>query len=279
MLPIVLHHGLFGFSNFRLGKLKLSYWAGGIDRAIAGRGHPLIVSHVHPTAGTATRARQLKETILKQLHILGRSGEGVIVVAHSMGGLDARYMIHRLGMADQVRALVTISTPHRGSPYADWCLLNLGQRLRGMQLMQFLGLDVQAVSDLTTASCRAFNEQVPDSPGVRYYSISGSRPRNKIPPFALHSWKIVHDAEGDNDSLVSVASSKWGKHLCVWPADHFHEINKRLMLEFKDATGDITPYYLRMLDDLAADGVEMGGTPNPKSETRNPNQVPNPNDE
>ena len=49
MTPIVLQHGLFGFSDFKLGKLKLSYF-NGIDDAIAQRGHPLILSRVHPTS-------------------------------------------------------------------------------------------------------------------------------------------------------------------------------------------------------------------------------------
>ena len=53
---------------------------------------------------------------------MGREKDRVVIIAHSMGGLDARYMISRLGMDDRVTALVTITTPHRGSPYADWCL-------------------------------------------------------------------------------------------------------------------------------------------------------------
>ena len=81
MLPLVLHHGLFGLGNVELGPLKLHYFRG-IDRAIVARGHPLIVSRVHPTAGIVTRARQLKETILRQLDILGRSRDKVIVVGH-----------------------------------------------------------------------------------------------------------------------------------------------------------------------------------------------------
>ncbi|HZL34138.1 MAG TPA: alpha/beta fold hydrolase [Tepidisphaeraceae bacterium] len=255
MLPLVLHHGFMGLGNFQIGKFRMSYFSGGIERALAARGHPLIVPRVHPTAGIATRARQLKETILRQLDILGRPNDPVIVIGHSMGGLDARYMIANLGMAPRVRALVTIATPHHGTAYADWCLRHLGQRLGGLRLAQFLGLDMQAMIDLTTAGCRKFNEQTPDSPAVRYYSISGARPWNKVPPFALHSWQVVHDAEGDNDCLVSVKSSIWGKHLGVWPADHFHQINKRFVLELKDATGDITPYYLRVLDELNADGT------------------------
>src|SRR4051812_21326872 len=124
MLPVVLHHGLCGFGEVRLGNLRRSYFAG-IDRAIADRGHPVILGQAHPTAAIATRARQLKRTILEQLRALDRRDEKIIIFAHSMGGLDARYMISKLGMEDRVAALITITTPHRGSPYADWCVRNL----------------------------------------------------------------------------------------------------------------------------------------------------------
>jgi triacylglycerol lipase len=254
MTPIVLHHGLFGFGNFELGRLKLSYFHR-IDRAIAERGHPLIVSRVHPTSSIAHRARQLKAAILRQLHAMGRMNEPLVIIAHSMGGLDARFMISRMGMAHRVRALVTVCTPHRGSPYADWCLQHLGRRLGGLQLLHFLGLDTDALQDLTTESCRRFNEQVPDAPGVRYYSISAARPWPLVPPFAYHAWHLIHEAEGDNDCLVSVASAQWGTHIATWPADHFHTINKRFIIERKQPTGDIAPYYLGILDRLQADGL------------------------
>jgi len=256
MIPIVLHHGLLGFTNLRAGPVKFCYFRG-IDDAISQLGHPVIVTRVHPTAGVATRARQLKEIILRQLDILGQTGRRVVLVAHSLGGLDARYMIRRLGMEDRVAALLTISTPHRGSSYADWCLRNLGQRLGGLRLMHGLGLDVQAVNDLTTESCRRFNEEIVDSPRVRYFSVSASRPWHRVPAFALHAFKVIYDAEGDNDSLVSVRSSTWATHLGVWPADHWHTINHRLVLELKDPTGDITPYYLRALDQMRQQGVDL----------------------
>ena len=47
MNPIVLHHGLLGFGDIKIGPLKWSYFTG-IDRAITERGHPLIVSRSHP---------------------------------------------------------------------------------------------------------------------------------------------------------------------------------------------------------------------------------------
>lgn len=174
-----------------------------------------------------------------------------------MGGLDARYMISRLGMADRVAALLTISTPHRGSPYADWCVRNLGQRLGGLKLMRKLKLDVQAASDLTTESCRRFNQEIPDSPQVRYFSISATRPWHRVPAFALHSFKVISASEGENDGLVSVKSAAWGTHLTTWPADHWHTINHRLVWEIKEPTGDIIPYYLQALDQLRTAGVDV----------------------
>lgn len=101
MIPIILQHGLFGFDEFRIGKLRYSYF-NGIDRAIEARGHPLIVSRVHPTSSIETRAIQLKETIENRLE--GYTGR-VLIFAHSMGGLDARHMICHLDMAHRVAAL------------------------------------------------------------------------------------------------------------------------------------------------------------------------------
>lgn len=247
MIPIVLHHGLMGVGDLQVGPLKLAYFRG-IDRAIRDRGHPLIVTRVHPTGPIELRARQLKEQILRNLKQLGRERDRIIVVGHSMGGLDARYMIKELGMDDRVAALLTVTTPHRGSPYADWCMETLGRRLGGMRLMNMLGLDVRACADLTTESCRRFNRVIPNVPGVQYFSVSASRPWHRVPPFALHAFRIVSAAEGENDCLVSVKSSTWGEHLGVWPADHFHTINHRFIVELKDPTGDISPYYLAALD-------------------------------
>jgi triacylglycerol lipase len=250
MPPLVLHHGFMGL-QLRAGPLNWSYFRG-IDRALLDEGYPVITSRVHPTAGIERRARQLKEIVLRQLGILDKSKERVIVIGHSMGGLDARYMITRLGMADRVQALLTVTTPHRGSPYADWCLRHLGERLGGIRLVKFLGLDMQSVADLTTKSMRRFNEEVPDHPDVRYFSVSAARPWYLVPPFAMHAYKVIHDAEGENDGLVSVRSAKWGEHLSTWPADHFHTINKRLVIELRNPTGDITPYYVRALAELSA---------------------------
>lgn len=247
MTPIVLQHGLFGLGNVQVGKLKFSYF-NGIDQAIAARGHPLIVPRVHPTGSIERRAGQMKRTILAQLSRLRKRHERVIIIAHSLGGLDARYMISRLDMDKHVSSLITVSTPHRGSPYANWCVKHLGERLGGLKLIRFLGLDMHAIADLTTERCARFNDEIIDSPRVRYFSISAARPMRLVPPFLFISHKVVSDAEGRNDGLVSVRSARWGDHLETWPADHLHVINKRLVVELKRPTGDMTNRYMDILD-------------------------------
>jgi triacylglycerol lipase len=234
----------------KLGKLRLSYF-NGIDCAIAERGHPLIVCRVHPTSSIELRARQLRAQILSQLRAMKKPKERVIIIAHSMGGLDARYMISKLEMADRVAALVTISTPHRGSPYADWVLKNLGKRMGGLKLVKLLHLDLQAIRDLTTEACKEFNEEIEDSPDVRYFSVSGARPWHRIAPIFMHSHKIVSKIDGANDGIVSVKSAKWGEHLGTWPADHLHMINRRFRPEILQRTGDVCSRYLKILDEIS----------------------------
>jgi triacylglycerol lipase len=251
-LPIVLHHGLFGYDSVGVGKFRWAYFQG-IDKALRRAGYPVLVSKVHPTGGVARRAAELKASIEEGIAELNGSGRGkIILVGHSLGGLDARYMIHKLGMNDRVAALLTITTPHRGSPYADWCVRHLGKRLGGFELMELLGLDVSGVHDLTTQACARFNEEITDVPGVGYFSVSAAREWRKVAPFVLHSHKVVAAAEGENDGLVSVKSSTWGTHLGTWRADHLHTINKRYVLEFRNRTGNIAPYYVKAVGQVAA---------------------------
>ena len=63
----------------------------------------------------------------------------VLVVAHSLGGLVARYWLGPLGRWRWCGQLITLGTPHRGAPKAlDW-LVN-GVRVGGQQLSRPTGL-------------------------------------------------------------------------------------------------------------------------------------------
>ena len=253
MTPIVMHHGLFGHANWQFGPLKWMYYRG-IDRAVAARGYPVILPGVHPTASVGQRAGELKGMILRRLTEMNCRDERIVILAHSMGGLDARYMLTHLGMAERTAALVTVCTPHRGSHYADWCVKHLGQKLGGLQLMNFLKLNVQGILDVTTEGCRKFNAATPDMPGVKYYSVSAERPNDQMPPFAKHSNEIIRLAEGPNDGLVSMTSAQWGEHLGTWTCDHWLATNRRLVSK-AGPSGRIVGYWMEILDRLVKDGA------------------------
>jgi triacylglycerol lipase len=145
----------------------------------------------------------------------------VNIIAHSMGGLDVRYAISKLGLADRVASLITIGTPHRGTPIAD-----LGAEvMRRLRLDLALGpiIDVQALHDLTTSRMLAFNREVRDVPGVRYLSVV-ARVSRGIHPLLLPAHRWLRRTAGDNDGLVPARSQRWGQVLREIEADHWSQI-------------------------------------------------------
>ena len=62
MTPIVLQHGLFGFADIKVGKLKFSYFHG-IDRAILERGHPVFISRVLASVARAQTDAEISRKV------------------------------------------------------------------------------------------------------------------------------------------------------------------------------------------------------------------------
>jgi triacylglycerol lipase len=225
-----------GFDRIRLGRLDLKRYFPGIEERLVDTGRPVRVARLSRTRGVQDRALELRRFICREF-----PGEPVHLFAHSMGGLDARYMISRLGMDDQVLSLTTIGTPHRGSSFADWGIRKLGWLARPM--LRVLNISAVAFDDLTTDRCRRFNESVKDVPGVRYYSVAGRRDQQAIGLFWRLPWQIVYDREGPNDGVVSVDSARYGEQCDIWEADHLNLVN----WPSRSARGrDYSSHYLHM---------------------------------
>ncbi|KAG1474154.1 hypothetical protein G6F56_000516 [Rhizopus delemar] len=122
--PVVLCHGLYGFDKIgpeSLPSLQVQYW-GGIEDALAKLGAQVIVTRV-PSTGSIWQRAQTLHSILASI----AEGNKVNFIAHSMGGLDCRYLISHIPNKNyDVQSLTTISTPHRGSPVMDWFRDNVG---------------------------------------------------------------------------------------------------------------------------------------------------------
>jgi triacylglycerol lipase len=247
--PIVLVHGLLGFDQVRLGNWVFAQYFRKLPQAFRSAGNRVLVARLSPTGPIAARAAQLKRLLDQQ-----SPHDPVHIFAHSMGGLDARYMIARLGMAERVLSLTTLGTPHRGTAFADWGVGRLGRFLS--PLFDLVHVSDQAFRDLTTQACAELNRLTPDSPSVRYFSVAGRHERS----WRSLSWRlpgaIVERAEGPNDGLVSLASARYGEACDVWDADHVNLVNWALPVPFAPPSRrhDRLPHYAALLRRLADAG-------------------------
>jgi triacylglycerol lipase len=216
---VVLAHGLMGFDVIEIWRRRHEYFRG-IPARLEGLGARVHVVRVAPLASIAQRARQLAD----QVRAIPASH--VHIIAHSMGGLDARYAISRLGLHARVLSLTTLGTPHRGTPLADVGTAILGDRLGLSKILSTLGLGADGLFELTTARLARFNEEVPDAPDVAYHCVLSFIPEepSQVNPILRAAWVFLRERAGDNDGLVPVTSQRWGRVLKEVHADHWAQI-------------------------------------------------------
>jgi triacylglycerol lipase len=102
----------------------------------------------------------------------------LMTVANSdtQGGLDCRCLASNLhDHTFRILSITTISTPHRGSSFANHFLETVGPErfpsfLYLIDMLPNGGGDGSAFECLTPAAMREFNEQTRDVPGVTYFS-------------------------------------------------------------------------------------------------------------
>nr|VWP00430.1 MFS domain-containing protein [Ganoderma boninense] len=116
--PIVLCHGLYGFDvrgPSSVPILQQHYWSNVLNVLRGKVGAEVLVTGV-------PRGENLDRLLKDKAR-----GRGVNFLAHSMGGLDCRHLITHIKPSDYVPlSLTTVATPHRGSPFMDWCKQYLG---------------------------------------------------------------------------------------------------------------------------------------------------------
>ncbi|KAB8290767.1 hypothetical protein EYC80_008404 [Monilinia laxa] len=205
--PIVLAHGLFGFDEFRIaGSLlpAVQYWRG-ITDALRAKGIEVIIASVPASGSIEERAAVLGQGIAAKAN-----GKSVNIIAHSMGGLDARFMISRLQPQNvEVLSLTTIATPHRGSAFADYCLDESwwhGMIPGLIKKLNEVGISTGAFTQLTRKYMREeFNPKTPDDKSVRYFSY-GATCDPKIWSAFRKSHGVVQRVDGPNDGLIPHAA-------------------------------------------------------------------------
>ena len=220
-LPVILVHGLFGFDRMGIPGARMDYFRG-IAKHLDTLGCHAHAVKLSRAKSVPERARELCDAITALPH------QRVDLIAHSMGGLDARYALAHFGLASRVRSLVTVGTPHRGTPVADLAVDGpLGVARRAIAA---LGISLDAIDWLTTAALERFNKDVIDAPNVRYTCVVGGIREAATPiPLAIQPvHAFLRKVAGANDGLVPMASQYWGETLAEIEADHFAQIGWRL---------------------------------------------------
>ena len=223
--PVVLVHGIACRDKTKKDE-ELSW--GPIPEMLCSRGVQVYFGHSDSWASIENNAQQIKDTVNNIIDSTGCSK--VNIIAHSKGGLEARYMITHLGMEDKVASLTTMDTPHRGVVIADIIykytpakiIKKLGQLVdkRAKRLGDTEPNTYVVGTELSIAGCEEFNRVVPDSDKVFYQSVSCDKLPRFSPKYAFTSlWLRVHGYK-HTDGIVPDISSEWGQCLKVHGLDH-----------------------------------------------------------
>ena len=167
--------------------------------------------------GTIEDNGQILKDKIKE--ILEETGcEKVNIIAHSKGGLDARYMICHFHMAPFVASLTTINTPHRGSRLVDFLEKLPDGIYRG--ICRIIDLYFKRMGDknpnayrasrqLSQAFAKEFNKNYPDAEGIYYQSYASLMKHGFSSKLLCVPYWILKALDAPNDGLVTVESAAW----------------------------------------------------------------------
>lgn len=263
--PVVLIHGT-GFRD----RKWLNYW-GRIPKILMSHDCEIYYGNQDSWATIERNAITIKDSIEDALSASG--AEKVNLIAHSKGGLEARYAISTLGMADRTVSLTTIACPHHGSRTMDYicklpallfCVasvfINLWFRLLGDRDPDFH----QVCRQFTTYFAEEFNRQNPDSESVYYQSYAAVM-KNSFSDFILMiPHFVISRVDGENDGLVTPASATWTNFRGILRGStrrgisHADEVDmRRRGLSNRAQAGyvqDICNVYIQIVNDLKERG-------------------------
>ncbi|CAN7641728.1 hypothetical protein LJR039_004907 [Pseudorhodoferax sp. LjRoot39] len=225
MARIVLAHGILGYGDQdRFGvRIRSPYFNGVAAHYEKNPEHEVLVPTVPPLGPLEDRAAALAAAI--DAHWPDQTG--IVVIGHSMGGLDIRRAVarHKDTLAKRIRTIACVATPHKGSPLAD-AVLEKSHPLRPFippMLLNLLQHHTGAVDDLRTDR----TPQDDDVEGIRYLEV-GCDCTQAVRPSVLFelSQEIAGLPRVGNDGVVTLESARY-KHRplhATWPADHLDAV-------------------------------------------------------
>lgn len=255
--PIIFVHGA-GFEDKYDLIENLGSW-GKIPKFVRKQGIPIFFGKTKAWASVVENAEVLKCNILRYQNEYNI--EKFNIIAHSMGGIEARYMITHLDMAQHVASLTTISTPHRGLKTIDK-LSHTALYQKVIELLatkyfgnyeQFLAMSLR----LKYSNCTLFNRETPNVEGVYYQSYGADMKSAIYDPLLSIPHKIISYYDGENDGLVPIKSAKWGEYKGVFKSQGLRGLSHRDLIDMhKESTKeDIIQNYIEIILELERQGL------------------------
>lgn len=256
--PLVLVHGV-GFRDLKY----INYW-GRIPKELMLNGAKVYYGNQEAWGTVQYNAMDIKAKIMD---ILKETECGKVnIIAHSKGGLDARYMISKLDMEDYVASLTTISSPHRGCKFVDIAckipdkIYKAIARLfdRHYKTLGDKNPDFYTASrQFSTFHSKKFNDEVKDAEKV-YYQSYASVVKGILSDYIVSiPHMIVKLCEGENDGLVTVGSARWGEFKGVFRNKHRRGISHGDIIDLRrdDYKGfDVIEEYVKIVSELKDKG-------------------------
>ena len=256
--PFVLIHGV-GFRDFKY----INYW-GRIPKELIRQGATVYYGNQEAFGTVEYNAQDIKEKILD---IVKETGcEKVNIIAHSKGGLDARYMVSKLDMGKYVASITMMSSPHNGVKFVDTACHIPDFIYKGISkaFNKYFGLIGDKNPDFYTATrqfstnhSKKFNEEVKDVEEI-YYQSYATVMKNLFSDYILTiPYVIVKLTEGDNDGLVSVSSAKWGEFRGVIENKHYRGISHGDIIDLRRddyKAFDVIEKYVQIVSELKDKG-------------------------
>lgn len=213
--PVILVHGIVAHDR----ESGIPFW-GRIPGALRENGIPVFFGNTDSWGGYESNAELLRAAVEKTLRETKK--ERVNIIAHSKGGIDARYYIWKYAAAGTAASLTTIATPHHGAEIADLLYKQkaVHSRIARKALAAFGRLygdmhpDLYHVNyQLTTASMGEFNAHIRMDKGVYYQSLYTTMRNSFDDLMFFYSHRYIKKTRGENDGVVSAHSADWGNRV------------------------------------------------------------------
>jgi triacylglycerol lipase len=217
--PVVLIHGFSdfpGLSGSWVAVEKVLREEAGVPKS------DILTVQIPPLASIEERTKSAISAISAKF-----SGKSVHLIAHSMGGLNARDIAARSESGTnelkfKVLTVTTFGTPHYGIKALD------SNAFVGA-VVKIFGTIAPALIDMKPDVVAQFNKDTKVNSKVKYFTWAGSCTIGTVLFAPVWPFTIVH---GATDCVINVSSAKWDPGCCtqlgvIQGADHFTLLSKK----------------------------------------------------